>query len=319
MLVIKNLTKRYRVGRKWVTAVADLSLEVRRGETLGLVGESGCGKSTVARTVAGLIAPTSGELLYEGGDLQRLKGRERFEMCRTIQMIFQDPSASLNPRMRVAEILMEPLIIHRIGTPKERTERVKELLELVGLPQESLEHTPRIFSGGQRQRIALARALALNPSLLICDEPLSALDVSIQAQIVNLLQKLQRERGLTLLFIAHDLAMIKYLSDRVAVMYLGHLMEVAESEALYSHPRHPYTEALLSAIPLPDPPVERKRTRILLSGEASIASSESEGCPFKARCPYVQSLCHKLKPPLQEVAKEHRVACHFPLEKKKTS
>ncbi|MBI5960971.1 MAG: ATP-binding cassette domain-containing protein, partial [Chloroflexi bacterium] len=268
-----------------VKAVDDVSFDIYEGETLGLVGESGCGKSTTGRTVLQLYRATSGSVKFEGEEMTTLKGEPLRKMRRKMQMIFQDPYASLNPRMSVGRIVSEPLVVHNIMNKKEREERVAELMELVGLNPYFVRRYPHEFSGGQRQRIGIARALALEPKFLVADEPISALDVSIQAQVVNLMQKLQQDLGLTYLFIAHDLSMVRHLCDRVAVMYLGKIVEIAESEELYTNPLHPYTQALLSAVPVPDPVVEEKRQRIILKGDVPSPINPPHGCHFNTRCP----------------------------------
>ena len=286
-------------------AVDDVSFSIEKGRTLGLVGESGCGKSTTGRTVIGLYEPTAGEIYFEG---EKIQSNGTFS-DEKIQMIFQDPYACLNPRMTVGDIIGEPLDIHHVyKTRTERMARVYELLNLVGLSPEQANRFPHEFSGGQRQRIGIARALAINPKIIICDEPISALDVSIQAQIVNLLSKLQKELGLTYLFIAHDLAMVRYISQRVAVMYLGKIFEIADSEDLYKKPFHPYTEALLSAIPEPDP--NDQKERIHLAGELPSPINPPKGCRFCTRCPYVKNLCQEKDPPMK-FFDNRQVACHF--------
>ena len=293
-----------------VKAVDGVSFHIFRGETLGLVGESGCGKSTTGRTILQLYRPTSGSVKFEGQEISELKGESLRKLRRQMQMVFQDPYASLNPRMSVGRIVSEPLIVHNIGTKRERDDRVAELLELVGLNPYFVNRYPHEFSGGQRQRIGLARALALNPSFIVADEPISALDVSIQAQVVNLLQKLQEDLGLTYLFIAHDLSMVRHLCDRVAVMYLGKVVEVAESEELYTNPLHPYTQALLSAVPVPDPAVEETRQRIILKGDVPSPLNPPKGCNFNTRCAVSVDVCFDEDPELLEVLPGHWVACH---------
>jgi oligopeptide transport system ATP-binding protein len=293
-----------------VKAVDGVSFKIFEGETLGLVGESGCGKSTTGRTILQLYQPTSGSVKFEGQEITDLKGNALRRMRRMMQMVFQDPYASLNPRMSVGRIVAEPLVVHNIGTKKEREERVAELLELVGLNPYFVRRYPHEFSGGQRQRIGLARSLALNPKFIVADEPISALDVSIQAQVVNLLEKLQNELGLTYLFIAHDLSMVRHLCDRVAVMYLGKVVEIAESEELYTNPLHPYTQALLSAVPVPDPVVEETRQRIILKGDVPSPINPPKGCNFNTRCPVSVDVCFDEDPELVEVLPDHWVACH---------
>jgi oligopeptide transport system ATP-binding protein len=294
-----------------VRAVDDISFDVYRGETLGLVGESGCGKSTTGRTVLQLYRPTSGSVQLEGIDLVATKAEDLRRMRRKMQMIFQDPYASLNPRMTVGEIIGEPLIVHNVASGKEVDERVKHLLELVNMNPSFSSRYPHEFSGGQRQRIGVARALALNPSFIVCDEPISALDVSIQAQVVNLLEELQEQFHLTYLFIAHDLSMVRHISDRVAVMYLGVIMELASRDELYNHPLHPYTQALLSAVPIPDPGAESKRQRTILEGDVPSPANPPSGCRFRTRCPIAETVCAEIQPEFRELRPGHFVACHF--------
>jgi len=293
-----------------VKAVDGVSFSVKQGETLGLVGESGCGKSTTARAILQLYRPTSGAVNFEGTDLTKTKGESLRRMRRRMQMIFQDPYASLNPRMSVGSIIGEPLIIHGLAkNKKERTERVQELLRIVGLNPYFINRYPHEFSGGQRQRIGIARALAVQPAFIACDEPVSALDVSIQAQIINLLEDLQEQFGLTYLFIAHDLSVVRHISDRVAVMYLGRIVEVADRNDLYENPLHPYTKALLSAVPIPDPIVEAKRERIILTGDVPSPVNPPSGCNFHPRCPIAIDECSKIIPPLEEKTSHHFAAC----------
>jgi oligopeptide transport system ATP-binding protein len=295
----------------YVHAVDDVSFEVRRGETLGLVGESGCGKTTAGRTILQLYSATEGKVIFEGKDLVKLRGEEMRLMRRKIQMIFQDPYASLNPRMTVEEIVGEPLIVHGLYRGNEIREKVKSLLEQVGLNPAYVDRYPHEFSGGQRQRIGVARAISLEPDLIVCDEPISALDVSIQAQVVNLLEDLQNELGLTYVFIAHDLSMVRHISTRVIVMYLGVFMELADRHTLYDNPLHPYTIGLLSAVPIPDPFVEEKRQRIILEGDVPSPINPPSGCRFRTRCPLAQQLCADERPAWEEVEHDHFVACHF--------
>ncbi|NGX54413.1 MAG: Oligopeptide transport ATP-binding protein OppF [Chlamydiae bacterium] len=296
LLKVRGLTKQFKVGKKLLTAVSNFNLNVYHGETLGLVGESGCGKSTVGRTILRLLEPTSGTVAFQGTDLSTYSKHEMKKIRRKMQIVFQDPYASLNPRMTVEDIIGEPLDIHHLASGKMRKRRVEELLQLVGLNPNHMSRFPHEFSGGQRQRIGIARALAVEPEFIICDEPISALDVSIQAQVVNLLKELQQQMNLTYLFIAHDLSMIKYISDRVAVMYLGHLVEQATSEELYRNPLHPYTQALLSSIPIPDPDIEKRRNRIVLKGEVPNPLNPPSGCSFCTRCPRAQPICFEKAP-----------------------
>ena len=320
LLEVRNLKKYFPVRRgvfrrvvAHVKAVDGVSFFIREGETLGLVGESGCGKTTVGRTILRLIDPTEGSILFYNDDkpidIAKLSQRALKPLRRQMQIIFQDPYSSLNPRMTIGDIIEEPLVVHRIGTPAEREARVKELLEAVGLNPQYMKRYPHEFSGGQRQRIGIARALALGPKLIICDEPVSALDVSIQAQVLNLLEDLQKEFGLTYLFIAHDLSVVRHISDRVAVMYLGKIVEMAETEELFQNPKHPYTEALLSAVPVPDPDYQRER--IILKGDVPSPVNPPSGCYFHPRCPYAQPICKEQEPAFVDIGGEHFVSCHF--------
>jgi oligopeptide transport system ATP-binding protein len=294
-----------------VHAVDGVSFDIKRGETLGLVGESGCGKSTTGRTILQLYRPTSGQVIFDGVNLVKVKGEELRKMRRKMQMIFQDPYASLNPRMTVADIVAEPLIVHNVANAKEIKERVDHLLELVKLNPSFADRYPHEFSGGQRQRIGVARALALQPSFIICDEPISALDVSIQAQVVNLLEELQEQFNLTYLFIAHDLSMVRHISNRVAVMYLGIFAEMADRDEIYMQPLHPYTQALLSAVPIPDPVADAKRQRVILEGDVPSPVNPPSGCRFRTRCPIAEPLCAEERPAFREIKPGHFVACHF--------
>lgn len=312
LIEVKNLKKYFQVGKHaTLKAVDDVSFFIRKGETLGLVGESGCGKTTCGRTVMGMYSATGGEVIFDGVDVHKLDKKAKKDFARRAQIIFQDPYASLNPRMTVGDIIGEGIDIHNLYTGQKRTNRVYELLQLVGLNKEHGSRFPHEFSGGQRQRIGIARALAIEPEFIVCDEPISALDVSIQAQIVNLLIQLQQELGLTYLFIAHDLSMVKHISDRVGVMYLGAMVELASSHDLYEKPLHPYTQALLSAIPVPDPEVERNKARIKLEGEVPSPINPKPGCRFAPRCQYAKPICSEQTPILKEVEKEHFVACHL--------
>jgi len=319
LLKVENLYKHFPIKKGIifsrqtgaVHAVDGISFNIYNGETLGLVGESGCGKSTTGRTILQLYRPTSGSVFFEGDDLAKLKGENLRRKRRDLQMIFQDPYASLNPRMTVGQIIGEPMEIHGTYKGAAQTKRVQDLLQLVGLNGAFANRYPHEFSGGQRQRVGIARALALEPKLIVCDEPISALDVSIQAQVVNLLEDLQSTMGLTYLFIAHDLSMVRHISDRIAVMYLGIIVELADRNELYANPRHPYTQALLSAVPYPDPFVEEKRKRIILEGDVPSPVNPPSGCRFRTRCQYAKEICAEEKPAFREISKDHFVACHF--------
>jgi oligopeptide transport system ATP-binding protein len=318
LLRVESLTKYFPIRRGVfqrhvgdVKAVDGVSFNVYRGETLGLVGESGCGKTTTGRTIIRLYEPTAGHVYFEGTDLAQIKGRELRQIRRKMQMIFQDPYASLSPRMNVLGIVGEPLEVHNAARGQERRDRVAQLLEMVGLDPAYMTRYPHEFSGGQRQRIGLARSLALNPDLIICDEPISALDVSIQAQVVNLLEDLQDQLGLTYMFIAHDLSMVRHISSRVAVMYLGKIVELTDRETLYSNPLHPYTQALLSAVPVPDPFIEERRQRIILEGDLPSPADPPLGCNFNTRCPVAIDTCFEVDPEFLEVEEGHHCACHL--------
>ena len=311
LLETKNLRKTFEIkGRGTLTAVNGVSLTLHEGETLGLVGESGCGKTTLGRTIVKLYQPDAGQILYQGRDIWQLDRKENLRYRKDVQMIYQDPYASLDPLSVVSTSIAEGLDIHGLYPGKARRERVLELLHMVGLNKEHANRFPHEFSGGQRQRIGIARALAVEPRLIVCDEPISALDVSIQAQVMNLLVRLQRDMGLSYLFITHDLSMVKAISDRIAVMYLGSIVELAPAATLYREHCHPYTEALLSAIPLPDPDVEATRRRILLKGDIPSPVNLGPGCPFASRCPHAKPICREQQPALKEVAPGHFAACH---------
>jgi oligopeptide transport system ATP-binding protein len=316
LLEIQNLKKYFPISRGFLDrtrhtlkAVDDLSFSIAPGETLGLVGESGCGKTTVGRTIIRLYEPTGGKIIIDGEDISTLPEPRLLPYRRKMQMIFQDPYSSLNPRMTVTEIIREPMEIHKITQGKEAQDRVGELLTMVGLSKENANRFPHEFSGGQRQRVGIARALAVEPEFIICDEPISALDVSIQAQIINLLEELQERLGLTYLFIAHDISMVKHTSNRIAVMYLGKLVEIAESQELYQNPLHPYTQALLSAVPIADPELEASRERIILEGDVPSPVNPPPGCRFRTRCSMARKECSEQEPELKEVGNRHLVAC----------
>lgn len=312
LIEVKNLKKHFKVGKEEILKAVDgIDFKIYKGETLGLVGESGCGKTTCGKTVMGLYPATSGEIIFDGIRVNELKGKEKKDFTRKAQIIFQDPYSSLDPRMTVGDIIGEGIDIHGLYSGQERTNKIYELLETIGLTAEHANRFPHEFSGGQRQRIGIARALAIEPEFIVCDEPISALDVSIQAQIINLLIKLQKERGLTYLFIAHDLSMVKHISDRVGVMYLGKMVEMAPSYELYTNPKHPYTEALMSAIPIPDPEVEKNKKKINIEGEIPSPINPKPGCRFASRCRYATEKCRQENPELKEIAPEHFVACHM--------
>jgi oligopeptide transport system ATP-binding protein len=318
LIEVKNLKKYFTKNKGIVKkkieitkAVDDVSFYIKKGETFGLVGESGCGKSTTGRTILKLYDPTEGEMLYNGQDISKLNKEQMMPYRKKMQMIFQDPYASLNARMTVSDIIGEPMDIHHLASGKERQERIYSLLDTVGLNRDHAARYPHEFSGGQRQRIGIARSLAVDPEFIICDEPISALDVSIQAQVVNMLEDLQEERGLTYLFIAHDLSMVKHISDRVGVMYLGSLVETAPSKELYSNPLHPYTEALLSSIPIPDPDMAKSSKRIVLKGDVPSPVNPPSGCKFRTRCRYAMDICSEEVPVFKEVDKGHFAACHL--------
>ncbi|TCZ80096.1 ABC transporter ATP-binding protein [Paenibacillus albiflavus] len=318
MLEVRNITKYFPIEQKLFSkektvlkAVDDVSFTIKKGETLGLVGESGCGKSSTARTIIRLHDLTAGEIILDGVDISRMNEKQLLPHRRKMQMIFQDPYASLNARMTVKDIISEPLHVHRIGTKSERNEIVENLLHKVGLKKEHAMRYPHEFSGGQRQRIGIARALAVNPEFVICDEPISALDVSIQAQVVNMLQDLQEELGLTYLFIAHDLSMVKYISNQMGVMYLGKLVEIGSSEEVYKHPAHPYTQALLASVPAPDPRAVQAEEDVMLEGDIPSPINPPQGCRFASRCKYADERCKSEEPELKQIGLNHLAACHL--------
>lgn len=312
LISVKNLKKYFKVSAGTLKAVDDVSFDIYKGETLGLVGESGCGKSTCGRTLLRLYEPTAGEVLLNGENICRFNRKKMVDARKSMQMIFQDPYASLDPRMTVEEIVAEPLDIHNVNSDNaKKHKRVLELLNLVGLGEEHAGRFPHEFSGGQRQRVGIARALALNPKFIVCDEPISALDVSIQAQVVNLLKELQDKFGLTYLFIAHDLSMVRYISNRVGVMYLGKMVELSSSDEIYDNPIHPYTKALISAIPVPDPKLQKQRQRIPLDGDIPSPINAGNYCRLKDRCIYAKDICRNEEPIMQEVKTGHFCACHM--------
>lgn len=311
LLVLEDLKKYFYLGNHQVLKAVDgITLTIKKGETLGLVGESGCGKSTLGRVIMGIYDKTSGELLYDGNPVNVKSTRDRLSYAKKAQIIFQDPYASLNPRMTVGSIIGEGMEIHGMYDAAKRQERVYELLETVGLNREHANRFPHEFSGGQRQRIGIARALAIEPEFLVCDEPISALDVSIQAQVINLMKDLQEKLGLTYLFIAHDLNIVKYISNRIAVMYLGNVVEIASSDIIYGNTLHPYSKALLSSVPIPDPDVETQKLRVILQGDVPSPINTPEGCNFAGRCPEVCDICRQKRPQLIEIEPGHMVACH---------
>lgn len=311
LITLEHISKHFNVGNKQtLVAVNDISLDIYKGETLGVVGESGCGKSTLGRVVMGIYRPTKGKLFYRGKEVDLKRTKDRYEYSEKAQIIFQDPYASLDPRMTVGTIISEGMEIHKMYDAEKRRQRVYELLETVGLNREHANRFPHEFSGGQRQRIGIARALAINPEFVVCDEPISALDVSIQSQIINLLKDLQQKFHLTYMFIAHDLNIVKYISNRIAVMYLGNLVELADSEEIYAHTLHPYSQALLASVPIPDPDKEAQKKAQVITGDVPSPINPKPGCPFANRCPLCKDICRKESPVLKEVSPQHFVSCH---------
>jgi oligopeptide transport system ATP-binding protein len=325
LLDVKNLHVHFPVRRgivfkktvSTVKAVDGVSFSIRQGETVGLVGESGCGKTTTGRAILKLVEPTSGQVVFDGEDITGYSQKEMLRLRRQMQMVFQDPYASLNPRMSVVDIITDPLVEHKLIKPADKREKATELLELVGMDPRYQNRFPHEFSGGQRQRIGIARSLALNPRFLVCDEPIAALDVSIQAQVINLFQDLQEKLGLSYLFIAHDLSVVRHISNRIVVMYLGKIVEIADKRQLFQNPLHPYTKVLLSSVPTADPKNERVRRRIELEGEVPSPLNKPSGCPFSTRCPYATRLCHEQEPMVESVGENHEVACHLYKEGRK--
>ena len=315
LITLDHVSKHFHVGKEQtLVAVNDISLDIYKGETLGVVGESGCGKSTLGRVVMGIYEATKGTITFEGKKLDLRRAKDKMEYARKAQIVFQDPYASLNPRMLVGSIIAEGMEIHNMYDREKRQERVYELLETVGLNREHANRFPHEFSGGQRQRIGIARALAVEPEFIVCDEPISALDVSIQSQIINLLKDLQRDHGFTYMFIAHDLNIVKYISDRIAVMYLGNLVELADSEEIYAHTLHPYSQALLASVPIPDPDREAGKEMVVLKGDVPSPINPKPGCPFAGRCPYAMEKCRTESPEFREVRPNHFAACHLEME-----
>lgn len=312
LLKLKHITKKFSLSRKLeLTALNDISLDIHKGETLGIVGESGCGKSTLARVITGVYPPTSGQINYEEQPVHLDTVNNRLSYAKKVQMVFQDPYSSLDPRMSIGSIISEGMEIHHLYDKHKRQQKVEELLELVGLSKDHIHRFPHEFSGGQRQRIGIARALAIEPELIVCDEPLSSLDISVQGQIVNLLKKLQSELGLTYLFVAHDLTMVRYISKRIAVMYLGNVVELADSDELSLNPVHPYTRALLQAVLIADPDSGNLKSRTILEGEVTTDASATAGCSFANRCSHAADICRKQTPKLESLSAEHQVACHI--------